>query len=129
MAYGKIEGDWQLDMEKSRVLAMIEPVTEGIMQLFIQIVILYIVNGPGEGEYGLVDATLNTTLGPCTGATTIEKPLDLTQLLYNDDWSKLVYMFLLLTSAISVGTSFVKVRSSPFHSLQIRLIQNMIIFR
>lgn len=50
MAYGKIEGDWQLDMEKSRVLAMIEPVTEGIMQLFIQIVILYIVNGPGEGE-------------------------------------------------------------------------------
>ena len=91
MAYGKLEGDWQLDMEKSRVLAMIEPVTEGIMQLFIQTVILYIVNGPGEGD------------------KTIEKPIDLTHLLYNDDWSKLVYIFLLLTSAISVGTSFVKV--------------------
>ena len=90
MAYGKIPGDWKECMEKSRVLAMIEPVTEGILQLFIQTVILYVVNGPGE-----VDKD--------------NKPLDLTNLLYSDDWSKFLYMLLLLTSIISVGTSFVKV--------------------
>ena len=90
MAYGKIKGDWKEYMEKSKVLAMIEPVTEGIMQLFIQTVILYVVQGPGEVEKA-------------------EKPLDLVNLLYDDDWSKFLYGFLLFTSIISVGTSFVKV--------------------
>ena len=91
--YGKIEGNWKEYMEKSRVLAMIEPVTEGIMQLFIQTAILYIANGPGETS-DLKD-----------------KPVDLTKLLYNDDdwWSIISYAFLLSSSMISVGTSFVKV--------------------
>ena len=50
MAFGKLPGDWELYMDESKMLASIEPVTEGIMQLFCQTIILYIVNGPG-GKY------------------------------------------------------------------------------
>ena len=32
---------------------MIEPVTEGILQLFSQTIILYIILGPGEVDHGI----------------------------------------------------------------------------
>ena len=40
MASGKISGDWKEYMELTRPLALIEPVTEGILQLFCQTCIL-----------------------------------------------------------------------------------------
>ena len=40
-----------------------------------------------------------------------EEPLDFTNLIYNDAGSRLLYFLLLLTSLISVGLSFVKVKS------------------
>ena len=36
MAFGKLPGDWELYRDESKMLAAIEPVTEGIMQLFCQ---------------------------------------------------------------------------------------------
>ena len=40
IAFGKIPGDWEHYRDESKMLAAIEPVTEGIMQLFCQTVIL-----------------------------------------------------------------------------------------
>ena len=40
IAGGRVSGDWVDYMNKSKVLVLIEPVTEGIMQLFCQSVIL-----------------------------------------------------------------------------------------
>ena len=44
IAGGRVSGDWVDYMNKSKVLVLIEPVTEGIMQLFCQTVILGIKN-------------------------------------------------------------------------------------
>ena len=49
-----IPGDWDRDQSELQKLNMIEPVTEGILQLFSQTIILYIVLGPGEVEYGKI---------------------------------------------------------------------------
>ena len=91
MAFGKLSGNWKHYRDETMMLAAIEPVSEGIMQLFFQTIILYLVNGPGE------DANNN-------------RPIDFKDLLYdNDIWSKILYMFLLGTSLTSVGTSLAKV--------------------
>ena len=95
MAYGKLPGDWEQYRDESKMLAAIEPVTEGIMQLFCQTIILYIVNGPGE------DAKHH-------------RPIDFSHLVYDDDWSKILYMCLLATSLTSVGTSLAKVSNLFF---------------
>ena len=95
MAYGKLPGDWEQYRDESKMLVAIEPVTEGIMQLFCQTIILYIVNGPGE------DAKHH-------------RPIDFRHLVYDDDWSKILYMCLLATSLTSVGTSLAKVSKFPF---------------
>ena len=50
MAYGKLPGDWEQYRDESKMLVAIEPVTEGIMQLFCQTIMLYIVFGPGEDK-------------------------------------------------------------------------------
>ena len=47
IAYGYVQGDWVKHRDESKILALIEPVTEGIMQLFCQLAIIYIVHGPG----------------------------------------------------------------------------------
>ena len=91
IAFGKIPGDWEHYRDESKMLAAIEPVTEGIMQLFCQTIILYIVSGPGED--------LNN-----------HRPVDFRHLLYGEDaWSQILYMCLLATSLTSVGTSLAKV--------------------
>ena len=91
IAFEKIPGDWEHYRDESKMLAAIEPVTEGIMQLFCQTIILYIVSGPGED--------LNN-----------HRPVDFRHLLYGQDvWSKILYMCLLATSLTSVGTSLAKV--------------------
>ena len=74
---------------------LIEPVTEGIIQLFCQTVILYVVGGPGEYPDEKEGKKFNL--------------LDLHDLIYNDNWTKVLYVLLLASSLVSVGTSFVKV--------------------
>ena len=91
IAFGKLPGNWEHYRDETKMLASIEPVSEGIMQLFFQTIILYIVNGHGE------DGNHN-------------RLIDLRHLLYDDDiWSKIMYIFLLATSLTSVGTSLAKV--------------------
>ena len=43
---GYQEGDWNISREKAKQINIIEPVVEGVMQLFFQTIILYIVYGP-----------------------------------------------------------------------------------
>ena len=50
MAFGLLAGDWEHYRDETMMLAAIEPVSEGIMQLFFQTIILSIVNGP-EGTF------------------------------------------------------------------------------
>ena len=47
---GYQEGDWNISREKAKQINIIEPVVEGVMQLFFQTIILYIVYGPGTPE-------------------------------------------------------------------------------
>ena len=91
IAFGKLPGDWEHHRDETKMLASIEPVIEGYMQLFFQTIILNIVNGPGEDENH-------------------SRLIDFRHLLYDDDvWSKIMYIFLLATSLTSVGTSLAKV--------------------
>ena len=43
-----LPGDWEEKRKANLRLSMIEPVAEGMFQLFCQGIILYIVIGPGE---------------------------------------------------------------------------------
>ena len=45
---GVLPGDWEEKRKANLRLSMIEPVAEGMFQLFCQGIILYIVIGPGE---------------------------------------------------------------------------------
>ena len=92
IAFGKLPGDWEHYLDESKMLAAIEPVTEGIMQLFCQTIILYIVSGPGENHKH-------------------NRPIDFRHLVYDDDdlKSMILYGCLLATSLISVGISLAKV--------------------
>ena len=47
---GVLQGDWEENRRASLRLSMIEPVAEGMFQLFCQCIILYIVLGPGENS-------------------------------------------------------------------------------
>ena len=40
-ACGYLQGDWVETMEESRVVTLLEPVTEGVMQLFCQVGVVY----------------------------------------------------------------------------------------
>ena len=60
-----------------------------------QTIILYIVIGPGETYDHKV-------------------PVDLRHLVYDDSWSRLLYLALLATSVVSVGISFSKVGLVPW---------------
>ena len=103
IAFGKLPGDWEHHRDVTKMLASIEPVIEGYMQLFFQTIILNIVNGPGEDEDH-------------------NRLIDFRHLLYDDDiWSKIMYIFLLATSLTSVGTSLAKV-STNVCKINIKLI-------
>ena len=58
IGYKLIPGNWERHQNESQKLNMIEPVTEGILQLFSQTTILYIVLGPGEVEHGILFCNL-----------------------------------------------------------------------
>ena len=45
-----LEGNWKVYRDMAKKINMIEPVLEGIMQLFFQSIILYIVYGPGTSN-------------------------------------------------------------------------------
>ena len=49
---GYIQGDWKVYRDRTQQINLIEPVLEGVMQLFFQSVILYIVYGPGTSRIG-----------------------------------------------------------------------------
>ena len=44
---GFLEGDWETFKEHSAKVHLIEPVLEGVLQMFFQYIILYIIYGPG----------------------------------------------------------------------------------
>ena len=84
-----LPGNWEVARDKAKRINLIEPVVEGIIQLFFQTIILYIVFGPGITKYG-------------------GTPFDLSSLLYQAQiWkSKVFYGLVLTTTVISVGISF-----------------------
>ena len=45
-----LEGNWKVYRDMAKKINMIEPVLEGVMQLFFQSIILYIVYGPGTSS-------------------------------------------------------------------------------
>ena len=47
---GFLEGDWKAYEARASKVNLIEPVLEGIMQLFFQSIILYIIYGPGTSN-------------------------------------------------------------------------------
>ena len=46
IGWGVLPGSWEAARDKARRINLIEPVVEGIIQLFFQSIILYIVTGP-----------------------------------------------------------------------------------
>ena len=78
MGMGWMKGDWKAAEKKTRTINLIEPVVEGTLQLFVQSILLYIVNGPGETMY----------------ATRYSRPLDLSSILYSKSYlSRIFYSF------------------------------------
>ena len=51
---GYQEGDWNISREKAKQINIIEPVVEGVMQLFFQTIILYIVYGPESQSNSII---------------------------------------------------------------------------
>ena len=47
---GYLEGNWKVCRDRAQKVNIIEPVLEGVMQLFFQSIILYIVYGPGTSK-------------------------------------------------------------------------------
>ena len=47
---GYLEGNWKVCRDRAKKINIIEPVLEGVMQLFFQSIILYIVYGPGTSK-------------------------------------------------------------------------------
>ena len=48
---GLMEGDWEVRRDSAAKINLIEPVLEGILQLFFQSIILYIIYGPGTSSF------------------------------------------------------------------------------
>ena len=53
IGWGVLPGSWEAARDKARRINLIEPVVEGIIQLFFQSIILYIVIGP-TADNGMV---------------------------------------------------------------------------
>ena len=47
---GFLEGNWEAFKKHSAKIHLIEPVLEGVLQLFFQFIILYIIYGPGTSS-------------------------------------------------------------------------------
>ena len=80
IGFGLVAGDWEKYQEESKKIYILEPVAEGILQLFVQSIILYIMWGTGG-----------------------EKRIDLTALAYEEPViSKLLYILLLVSVATNI---------------------------
>ena len=85
MGMGWMKGDWKAAEKKTRAINLIEPVVEGTLQLFVQSILLYIVNGPGETMY----------------ATRYSRPLDLSSILYSKSYlSRMFFSFSFTSTAV-----------------------------
>ena len=58
IGWGVLPGSWEAARDKARRINLIEPVVEGIIQLFFQSIILYIVIGP-TADNGMVIVSLS----------------------------------------------------------------------
>ena len=102
---GITSGDWETYHKESSKIYILEPVAEGILQLFVQSNIIYIVAGPGESK------KFWKTLGPRQNISVLipVRPIDLSSLAYQSSFiSKFLYFLLLSSTAISVCHSFAK---------------------
>ena len=94
MGYGWMSGDWREDHETTKIVQMIEPVSEGVMQFFCQTIILYMIAGPGESNQS-------------------EKMIDLSSLAFDTSLtSKVLYLSLLSSSLITVCSSLARVENT-----------------
>ena len=94
MGYGWMSGDWREDHETTKIVQMIEPVSEGVMQFFCQTIILYIIAGPGESR------------------KFSEKSIDLSSLAFDSSLSsKLLYLLLLSSSLTTLCSSLARVKA------------------
>ena len=86
---------------------MIEPVTEGILQLFSQTIILYIILGPGEVDHGITFILFLVFIDYIV--LFVDRPLDFSDLLYESSLSsKIFYTIFLCSSLLSACTSMAK---------------------
>ena len=91
MGYGWLPGDWKEDHQTTKIVHMIEPVSEGVMQFFCQTIILYITAGPADGIKS-------------------ENLIDLSSLAFDESLSsKVLYLSLLSSSLITVCSSLARV--------------------
>ena len=94
MGYGWLPGDWRADHQTTKIVHMIEPVSEGVMQFFCQTIILYTIAGPADSENS-------------------EKLIDLSSLAFDESLSsKVLYLSLLSSSLITVCSSLARVDQS-----------------
>ena len=96
-------------MEESRVVTLLEPVTEGVMQLFCQVRAFFAYQREKVSRKNPVFSPLQMTILYIALGPGPIKRIDLSHLLYGDTWSWLLYTALLATSVLSVGISFSKV--------------------
>ena len=91
MGYGWLPGDWREDHQTTKIVHMIEPVSEGVMQFFCQTIILYMIAGPAERKK-------------------TEMLIDLSSLAFDESLSsKVLYLSLLSSSLITVCSSLARV--------------------
>ena len=94
MGYGWLPGDWREDHQTTKIVHMIEPVSEGVMQFFCQTIILYMIAGPADSKK-------------------TEKMIDLSSLAFDESLSsKVLYISLLSSSLITVCSSLARVENT-----------------
>ena len=106
---GFLEGNWETFKEQSAKVHLIEPVLEGVLQMFFQYIILYIIYGPGTSmtqskpiSYFDFNAESDFRF-----LLNLDRPLDLSSLLSSsNDSIPYSYFILLSSTVISVGVSF-----------------------
>ena len=89
MGIGLLPGNWVEAEKKTRKINLIEPVVEGILQLFFQSIVLYIVIGPSELTGKLENKSARSN-----------RPIDLSTILYTESLTSRIFYCLFLISTI-----------------------------
>ena len=84
-----MQGNWVDAEKKTRKINLIEPVVEGVLQLFFQSIVLYIVMGPS-----VLPPTLEKQ------AARSNRPIDLSSILYSESLASRIFYSLFLLSTI-----------------------------